>query len=74
MCKKLTYLLALVFVLGVGVNASASLVGHWKFDESSGKTASDSIAGNDGTLQGNPKWVVGQLGNALEFDGDDWVD
>jgi len=74
MCKKLTYLLALVFVLGVVVNASADLVGHWRFDESSGKTASDSIAGNDGTLQGIPKWVAGQLGNALEFDGDDWVD
>ncbi|MHC4537818.1 MAG: hypothetical protein ACYS6K_28130, partial [Planctomycetota bacterium] len=74
MCKKLTYLLALVFVLGVADKVSADLVGHWRFDESSGKTASDSIAGNDGTLQGIPKWVVGQLGNALEFDGDDWVD
>ncbi len=74
MCKKLTYLLALVFVLCVVVNASAELVGHWKFDESSGKTASDSIAGNDGTLWGNPKWVAGWFGNALEFDGDDWVD
>jgi hypothetical protein len=74
MCKILIYLLALVFVLSVGVNTSARLMGHWKFDESSGKTASDSIAGNDGTLQGIPKWVVGQLGNALEFDGDDWVD
>lgn len=74
MRKKLTYLLALVFVLCVVVNASAELVGHWRFDEGSGKTASDSIAGNDGTLWGNPKWVAGQLGNALEFDGDDWVD
>jgi hypothetical protein len=74
MCKQLTYLLAFIVVLGVDGKVTAELVGHWTFDESYGKTASDSIAGYVGTLKGNPKWVTGQLGNALEFDGDDWVD
>jgi len=45
-------------------------VGYWKFDEGSGTVAADSSAyGNDGTLGGNPKWVTGQFGGALEFNG-----
>ena len=74
MCKKLTYLLTLVFVLGVAGHASAELVGHWRLDEGSGTTVYDSSAsGNDGTFEGDPEWVAGQYGDALEFDGDDWV-
>ena len=73
-CRKLIYFVSIVLLLSQVGSISADLIGHWRFDESSGKTASDSIAGNDGTLEGIPKWVAGQLGNALEFDGDDWVD
>jgi hypothetical protein len=51
-----------------------NLMGWWKFDEGSWTTARDSSGnGNDGTLQGNPQWVAGKIGGALEFDGDDSV-
>jgi Concanavalin A-like lectin/glucanases superfamily len=45
------------------------LVGHWKFDESSGFTASDSSgAGNQGTLNG-PTWTTGRVAGGLLFNG-----
>ncbi|MFH1882786.1 MAG: LamG domain-containing protein [Planctomycetota bacterium] len=52
-----------------------SLVGWWKLDEDMGTTAVDwSGHGNHGTLQGDPQWVAGYDGDALEFDGSgDWV-
>ena len=50
----------------------AGLDGHWTFDEGSGTTASDfSGRSNDGIFEGNPKWVAGKTGGALQFDGDD---
>jgi hypothetical protein len=51
-------------------------VAHWTFDEGAGTVALDS-SGNvsDGTLVGDPQWVEGKIGGALEFDGDgDYVD
>ena len=53
-----------------------SLVGWWKFDEGMGSVALDwSGHGNHGALQGDPQWVPGQVGGALEFDGSgDYVD
>jgi len=52
-----------------------SLVGWWKLDEGSGTTAIDwSGHDNHGTFVGQPQWVDGQDGDALEFDGDDWLD
>ncbi|MBM3236205.1 LamG domain-containing protein [Candidatus Poribacteria bacterium] len=45
-------------------------VGLWLFDEGKGDTTKDSSGnGNNGTLISKPKWVKGQFGNALEFDG-----
>jgi hypothetical protein len=74
MSKKLVYLNSFVLVLGVAGNASADLVAHWAFDEGSGTTAFDSSGnGNDGTLQGDPKWVTGKIGGALEFNGTDSI-
>jgi len=54
---------------------NAGLIGHWEFDEGFGTTAGDSSGnGNDGTLNGGPPWVAGQIGGALDFDGvDDFV-
>ncbi len=47
-----------------------TVVGAWFFEEGGGKTVKDSSGGgNDGTIEGAPKWVKGQFGNALEFDG-----
>ena len=74
MCKKLVLLTSLVLVLSVVLtNASkADLIGWWKLDDASGSMAVDSSTyGNDGTLQGNPQWVAGVIGGALELDGDD---
>jgi len=48
----------------------AGLVGGWKFDETTGSTATDSSGGNhNGTLVGNAKWAKGKIGGAVELDG-----
>lgn len=40
----------------------------WKLDESSGTTAADSSGnGYTGTTVGNPAWVAGKVGNALDL-------
>ena len=49
-----------------------SIVGAWLLDEGAGNATRDSSGkGNDGKLVGNPKWVAGKFGKALEFDGKD---
>ena len=52
-----------------------NLVGWWTFDEGIGSNALDwSGHGHDGKLIGDPQWVDGYDGGALEFDGaDDYV-
>jgi Concanavalin A-like lectin/glucanases superfamily/HYR domain/Metallo-peptidase family M12 len=46
------------------------VISHWKFDESSGNTALDSVNGNPGTLMNGPARVPGQIGSgALQFNG-----
>ena len=76
MSKKLIFLACFVLVLSLVSSAPAELVGHWRFDEGSGPVAQDTSGnGNDGTLQGDPQWVAGIIGGALEFDGSgDYVD
>jgi len=52
-----------------------TLVGWWTLDEGVGATAMDwSGNGNYGTLMGDPQWVDGYQGGALELDGSDYVD
>jgi len=59
---------------GLAAGAWADLAGYWKLDDGAGTTAVDSSGnGGDGTLEGNPQWVAGMIGGALEFDGDDAV-
>ncbi len=56
------------------IYSSQGLVAHWKFDEGSGNTATDSAGTNNGTLIGNPTWTAGRINGALSFDGvDDYV-
>jgi hypothetical protein len=52
-----------------------NLVSWWKFDEGSGTNALDwSGHNNHSAVMGNPQWVAGYDGEALEFDGaDDYV-
>jgi hypothetical protein len=54
--------------------ADPDLAAYWKFDEGSGTTAFDSSGnGNNGVFVGDPQWVAGKFGGALEFNGDDYV-
>ena len=55
--------------------ADPSLKGWWTLDEGIGTTAVDwSGHGNHGTFVGDPLWVPGYDGYALEFDGGAYVD
>ncbi|MBL7186510.1 MAG: LamG domain-containing protein [Phycisphaerae bacterium] len=52
-----------------------ALMGWWTFEEGTGAIAVDwSGHGNHGTLIGDPQWVAGFDGGALEFGGDNYVD
>jgi len=70
MRRRLIYIISTVLVLIAASGASADLVAHWRFDDGSGTIAAD-VSGNglDGTLVGDPQWVAGKVGGALEFDG-----
>jgi len=47
-----------------------ALMGWWKFDDGEGTVAKDSSGhGNHATLVGDPQWVPGYDGLALDFDG-----
>jgi hypothetical protein len=71
----LSVLASFILVLSLAVSTQADLVAYWSFDEGSGTTAYDSSGnGLDGTLNGDPQWVIGKVGGALEFDGDDSVE
>jgi len=51
---------------------NANLIGHWKFDEGSGTSATDSSGrGNTGILVNGPNWTTGKIDGALRFDGVD---
>ena len=72
MCRKMIYSFSLALMLSriLTSAAEAEMLGWWRLNEGSGSTASDSSGNNnDGTLVGNPQWVVGVAGSALEFNG-----
>jgi len=52
------------------------LISYWPLDKDSidGKDVDDVWGENEGTINGNPKEVAGKVHEALEFDGDDFVD
>ncbi len=60
---------------GASRDLSRGLVGHWTFDDGMGERALDvSGRGHHGTVLGGARWVEGQMGGALAFDGrDDYV-
>ncbi len=48
----------------------AGLVLYYSLDEGAGTTATDGSGnGNNGTLEGDPTWITGAEGGALQFDG-----
>jgi len=66
-------MVSLVFVFSISVYAAKDMVLHLSFDEGSGTVAKDySSFKNDCTLKGNPKWIDGKFGKAVEFDGATW--
>ena len=76
MSKKLVHLFCFVLILTAvllsTVNAQdTGLVGYWKLDDEGTGTAFD-YSGNDrhGTINGNPQFVPGLFGEAMEFTGD----
>jgi hypothetical protein len=51
--------------------AAPAPVSHWRFDETAGATAADSIGDNPGTLINGPLWITGRVGGAVALDGVD---
>ena len=49
------------------------LVSYWRLDEEKGGEIRDEVGPNNGTIRGNPKFVEGVSGKALQFSGDDAV-
>jgi hypothetical protein len=53
-----------------GGTSGSGLVGHWKLNETSGTTASDSSGnGNHGSVLNSGIWTAGKIGGALSVDG-----
>jgi len=74
MLKRSILVALCVLVLGPAFSAMAgldpTLMGWWAFDEGAGTVAMDGSGnGNDGVLNGDPSWITGPLGGALDFSG-----
>jgi len=75
MCKKLVYLISLLFVLAItpGVT-NADLVAYWPLDEGDGDVAYDAIGNNDGQITGCTWVMPGKIGAAaIEGSGGDEI-
>nr|MBC8217080.1 laminin G domain-containing protein [Planctomycetota bacterium] len=76
MSEKLFHSISAVLLLGIVLNCTAiagddNLVGWRKMDNDGAGTITDSSGNNrDGTIHGDPQFVPGIDGDALEFDGD----
>ena len=71
MSRKLFFGVSFALVLGLAAStAVADLVAYYPLDEGSGDTATDASGnGHNGTLNGDPRWIAGKFGQALEFPG-----
>jgi len=68
------YRVSAVNALGEGNSTDAAatashLVTRFRFDETSGTTALDSVGGQDGTLMSGASWTSGTDSNAVQLDG-----
>ncbi|MHC4330085.1 MAG: LamG domain-containing protein, partial [Planctomycetota bacterium] len=75
MCKRLSYSICFLFVLGVSVGAEgATMVAHWRLDND----ATDSVSGIDGTLMNGPEFttdaMVGSHALVLDAAASHYVD
>ena len=73
--KLISFILVLCMVMiGMANAADPDLAVYWNFDDGSGTKVVDVTSnGNDGVFVGNPKWVAGKYGGAVEFNGDDYL-
>jgi concanavalin A-like lectin/glucanase superfamily protein/uncharacterized protein DUF2341 len=51
------------------IDLRKGLVSEWHFDENNGSVTYDEISSFNGSISGNPQWITGQYGSALDFDG-----
>ncbi|MBW7990554.1 MAG: LamG domain-containing protein [Planctomycetes bacterium] len=72
MSKKLIYFVSFVLVLSIVLTSAvkADLIGWWRFNDD---FLDSSGLGNDGIPKGDPTFVEGYAGFALELDGNDYV-
>ena len=78
MLRKVNVVILILGIMLIVTNLPAQivedgLVSYWSFDADkvSGKTVTDGTGNYNGTINGNLKKVAGQIGDALEFDGDE---
>ena len=79
MKTRVSILFAAVIIIIVlcssGTAADDSVVLYFSFDEGGGNDVKDSsTAQNDGTVDGDVKWVAGKIGEAMRFDGKGFVE
>ena len=55
------------------VATPTAIFAHWKFDETNGTTAVDSIASRIGTLAAGATWGAGKFGNSISLGGTSYV-
>ena len=51
------------------VRSASVLISHWKLDEGTGTTTTDSAASSSGTLRNGATWTAGRSGTAVNMDG-----
>jgi hypothetical protein len=70
--KKMKKATLFFVIIDLAISSYGAMVGYWNFDEGQGTIAFDT-SGNEnyGMIYGNPKWIEGIVGRAIEFDGID---
>ncbi len=71
MSKKLIYLISLVLLLGLAADRAnaditTDLIGYWKLDDNANDSSGNGYHGEE---YGNPSYVPGIIGQAMEFNG-----
>ncbi|MHC4112805.1 MAG: LamG domain-containing protein [Planctomycetota bacterium] len=63
---KIVLVVVLSLLPGLALGSSSC----WRFNEGGGETAFDSLGFRHAMIHGNPVWVTGSFGKALQLDGD----
>ncbi len=63
---KVVPVVVLLLFSGLALGSSSC----WRFNESGGETAFDSLGFRHAMIRGNPVWVTGSFGKALQLDGE----